>query len=248
MHTPMPGRPGLVSVFAVFSARSLAVGRNDDGTEYMAGAIVLARVVDGRRVELARASQQFEVRGTTAERDSMRQRSVLFFKTADLPAGRHLVEVAAHDPMAAQSTVTREPVAVPAPTGSTLVGALIVVARVEPIAAGTPGASTHPLVADGRLFTPEPVAAPGRTQRDTVSFVVPMLTFERDLSRVPATIELRRGDYVAARAELTIPEPGPDGWVMIVGGLPLAGVPPAEYELQLTVAGATRTATLRVTP
>lgn len=248
MHTPMPGRPGLVSVFMAFNARSLAIGRNEDGSQLYAGATVLARVVDEQKREVARASQQYELTGTPAERERLAQGAVLFFKTADLTPGRHRVEGAAHDRMAEQSATARAEVVVTPPAGAWLAGDLIVVARAEPIAPDAPGAATHPLVADGRLFTPEPVAVPGRTPRDTVSFVVPMLTFERDLSRVPATIELRRGDHVAARAELAIPEPGPDGRVMIVGRLPLAGVPPAEYELRLTVAGATRTATLRVTP
>jgi hypothetical protein len=247
MHTPVPGRPGLASVFLAFSSGSLAIGRNDDGTRVYAGATVLARVQDVQRRELARASQQYDLTTPSGQPDTLQPGAILFFKTADLPPGRHFVEAAAYDRMAAQSATVKVEVTVTPPSGPWLAGDLIVVARVEPIAADAPGASSHPLVSGGRLFTPEPADPARRTSGSTLTFVLPITTLGGDLSGLDARIELRSSKGVAHAYTLPVPATVA-GRVLLSGSLSLEGVAPGSYELRAMIGDTSRTASVRVVP
>ena len=153
IRTPMPDRPGLISVLVAVNGRSLALGRNDDGSQYFSGATVVTRVVDARQREVARASQQYQFTGDYQQRHAQ-SRGVLFFKTATLRPGPHALEAVVYDVMAEKSSVLRLPVEAMAASDDALVGDLIVASRVEPVPADQPGAAQHPLVWQGQLYTP----------------------------------------------------------------------------------------------
>ena len=248
LSTPMPGRPGLTAVVVGFNGLSLATAKDKEGTGYLAEATTLVRVLDRDRNEVARASQQYQFTGEMAKREASLGRDVLFFRTPELPPGRHTLEAVVHDGIAGTSTVLRTPVDVPAPS-QTVVGDLIVVSRVEPFGAGQAGAARHPLVWKDVLFYPtlgEPLA---KSRHQEVTFALPMV--------VPgpaptATLELRRGAQTLATLPLPSETPAADGRLVLVGRLPLAPIPPGVYELRvLIVQGAetiTRTASMTVMP
>jgi VWFA-related protein len=247
LRTPMPDRPGLISVLVGVNGRSLALGRNDDGSQYFAGATVVTRVVDTAQREVARASQQYQFTGDYQQRHAQ-SRGILFFKTATLRPGPHTLEAAVYDVMAEKSSVLRMPVDALAASNQTLVGDLIVASRVEPVAADQPGAAQHPLVWNGKLYTPsfaEPISIathPGLT------VVVPMVV----AGDVPVVLlELRRGPAVVKSVALPAGAALADRRLMLVGRVPIDDVPAGSYQLSATVTeGAqaiVRTATVTLT-
>lgn len=231
VRTPMPDRPGLVSVLVGVNGRSIALGRNGDGTQYFAGATVVTRVVDSRQREVARASQHYQFTGEYAQRYSQ-PRGILFFKTATLLPGPHTLEAVVYDVMAEKSSVLRLPVEVMAASNSMLVGDLIVAGRVEPVAAEQPGAAQHPLVWQGMLYTPsfgEPVGLEAHTE---ITLALPVVV----VGDAPtATLDLRRGVETVKTLRMTMPSSQPGGRLMLVGRLPIDDVPAGEYELRATV-------------
>jgi VWFA-related protein len=245
IRTPMPGRPGLISVLVGVGGRSIALGRNDDGTQYFAGATVLTRVVDRNQREVARASQQYQFTGDYAQRNAQ-PRGILFFKTATLLPGPHTLQAVVYDVMAEKSSVLRIPVEAMAASDRTLVGDVIVARTVERVPAGQPGAAEHPLVWKGMLYTPsfgEPISL--STQTD-LTVALPTVVVGETLG---ATIELRRGDEIVATARIPVDAPQAGGRVVLVGRLPIADVPAGEYETRVTVAqpGQTTVRTAMVT-
>ena len=111
-------------------------------------------------------------------------------------------------------------------------GDLIVASRVEPVAADQPGAAQHPLVWNGKLYTPsfaEPISIathPGLT------VVVPMVV----AGDAPvALVELRRGSVTVKSVALPAGAALADGRLMLVGRVPIDDVPAGSYELSVTV-------------
>lgn len=231
IRTPMPGRPGLLSVLVGVNGRSLALGRNQDGTQYFSGATVLTRMVDKGQREVARASQQYQFTGDYAQRNAQR-RGILFFKTATLSPGPHTVEAVVYDVMAEKSSVLRIPVEAIAASDRTLVGDLIVASRVEPVPDDQPGAAQHPLVWKGLLYTPslgEPISLAVQSE---LTVALPMVV----VGDAPeATLELRRGTETLVTLPLSVDVPLSGGRLVLVGRLSLARVPAGEYELRLNV-------------
>ncbi len=211
-HSPSPPVPstrrcrtglGLVSVLVGVSGASLTLGRSEDGTQYMAGATVLARVVGEGQREVARASQQYRFTGDYEQRNSHR-RGVLFFRTASVPAGTHTFEAVVYDVMGERSSVLRRPLEAIATSDRTVVGDLFVASRAEAAPDAQPGVAQHPLVWEGILYTPsfgEPVSA---ATEFSVTVALPMVV----AGEVPqATLELRRG----AETLKTVPLPARHG-------------------------------------
>lgn len=240
VRTPMPDRPGLISVLVGVSGRSLSLGKNDDGTQYFAGATVVARVVDGNQREVARASQQYQFTGDYAQRNSQ-PRGILFFKTATLRPGAHTVEAVVYDVMAERSAVLRLPVEAMAVSDQTLVGDLIVASRVEAVPADQPGAAQHPLVWQGRLYSPslgEPVSLATRTE---LAVALPMV-----VAGAPPIVrlELRRDGETQKTVSLAVDQALPGGRLMLVGRLPIDNLSVGEYELRV-IATQAATTTMR---
>ncbi len=238
LSTPMPGRPGLTAVLVGLDTRSLAIATDKAEKTYVAEATILARVADGARKELARSSQQYQFTGEVDKREASMRQNILFFRTPELPAGRHVVEAVAHDGIAQKSTVIHIPLTIPAPAEGLLVGDLIVASHVEAFPTDQPGAAQHPLVWKGVLLYPsfgEPV---DRSMSPTLTLALPAVARE---GTPEATLELLRGGQVLATLPLPVEPPEPDGRLMIVGRLPLTQIPPGAYELRVTVRHAGQT-------
>jgi hypothetical protein len=196
-------------------------------------------VVDRNQREVARASQQYQFTGDYAQRNAQ-PRGILFFKTATLLPGGHTVEAVVYDVMAERSAVLRLPVDAMAASDQTLVGDLIVASRVEAVPADQPGAAQHPLVWQGRLYTPslgEPVSTATRTE---LTVALPMVVAGAPFG---AVLELRRGGETRKTVSLAVGQPAPGGRLMLVGRLLIDDLSAGEYELRVIVTQAATTTT-----
>jgi VWFA-related protein len=230
VHTPMPDRLGLVSVLIGVNGASLTLGRSQDGTQYLAGATVLARVVGTGQREVARVSQQYRFTGDYEQRNTHR-RGVLFFRTASLPPGAHVVEAVVYDVMGERSAVVRRPLETATVSSQTVVGDLIVASRVEPAPQEQPGTAEHPLVWQGMLYTPS-FGEPISLDAFDVTVALPLVV----AGEVPqATLELRRGQQTLKNVPLPAGPALPSGRLMLVGRLPIDDLSAGEYELRVMV-------------
>ncbi len=129
--------------------------------------------MDGAKNEIARSSQKYQFTGEVEKREASMSRDVLFFRTPELPAGRHTLEAVVHDGIAEKSTVLRIPIDVAATGSPLVVGDLIVASRVEPFPADQPGAAEHPLVWKGVLFYPSFGEPLSQAKQAEMTFALP---------------------------------------------------------------------------
>ncbi len=116
----------------------------------------------------------------------------------------------------------RLPVEAMAASDNTLVGDLIVASRVEPVPADQPGAAQHPLVWQGKLYTPS-LGEPIRPRRRPAVTVALPLVVAGEVPKARLELRQRRGDVktVPLSADAALP----DGRLMLVWRVPIDDVP-----------------------
>jgi VWFA-related protein len=191
--------------------------------------LVLARDEGGRVVR--KLSRRFATAGPLEKAEEARKARVLVLRETWLAPGRYTVEVAVQDAASGRLGVQRTPLEVAATPGSLRVGTLVVVGHAAPRGEGP--AEAPALVTQGLQIYPSasgPVSA--SAGRPLPFFLVASPVAGREALR--ATVELRQGEtpVFAAPAEMT----AAIGRSTLLGGVPLDGVAPGEYELRVTVA------------
>jgi hypothetical protein len=232
---PEPRRPGLAPVLVEIPGNVLTFKTDDKTRSYSADVVIVARLKDeaGRVVE--RMSQSYRMSGPQAQAEAIRSGEVLFYREAQLAPGRYTLETVAYDGEADAASVQRSELTVPAPAreGPRL-SSIVVVRRAEKLPAEERDAS-KPLVFGELLLYPnlgEPIR---KSAIKELSFFFTVYGARRGELRPSAEIGLLKGGAQVAAAPIDLPQPDASGRIQHVFALPLAQLPPASYELVVTV-------------
>jgi VWFA-related protein len=207
--------------------------------------LVLVRDEGGRVVR--KLSRRFATAGPIEKAEEARRGRMLVLRETWLPPGRYTVETAVQDAASGRLGVRRAALEVPPPTGTMRVSTLVVVGHAAARGEGPPEAPA--LVTQGMQIYPSaagPVSA--SSGRPLPFFLVASPAPGRDTLR--ASVELRQGEtpVFSAPAEFARTV----GRATLLGGVPLDGIAPGDYELRVTVADgvdrAVRWAKVTITP
>lgn len=190
--------------------------------------LVLVRDEGGRVVR--KLSRRFLAAGPAEKADEARKGRILVLRETWLPAGRYTVQIAVQDAASGRLGVRRMPLEVQAGSGSMRVSSLVVVGHATP--RGETPAESPTLVTQGMQIYPSaagPVSASGG--RPLPFFLVASPAPGRDELR--ATIELRQGETAVFSAPAEFNRA--IGRATLLGGVPLGGIAPGDYELRVTV-------------
>jgi VWFA-related protein len=191
--------------------------------------LVLVRDEGGRVVR--KLSRRFANGGPLEKAEDARRGRMMVLRETWLPPGRYTVETAVQDGPSGRLGVHRSPLEVPAATDSMRVSTLVVVGHAAPRGEAPPEAPA--LVTQGMQIYPSaagPVSA--SAGRPLPFFIVASPAPGRDALR--ATVELRQGETAVFTAPAEFA--AAIGRSTLLGGVPLDGVAPGEYELRVTVA------------
>jgi VWFA-related protein len=191
--------------------------------------LVLLRDEGGRVVR--KLSRRFATAGPLEKAEEARRARILVLRETWLPPGRYTVETAVQDAASGRLGVQRAPLEIPATTDTLRVSSLVVVGHAAPRGEGP--AEAPALVAQGMQIYPSaagPVSA--SAGRPLPFFLVASPAPGRDVLR--ATVELRQDEtpVFSAPADFT----SAIGRSTLLGGVPLDGIAPGDYELRVTVA------------
>lgn len=229
--TPMPGRPGLVSLLASVPSSVLSFTEDPAAARFKGSATVLAQLSSHGEV-VAHQSQHYDMSGEVAHLAQTREGRILFFASPEVPAGRTQIDWVVRDDEGGSASVARSMLDVPEP-GTLMVGDLFLVARTER-APKDKAVDRNPLAWDGLLLYPafgEPVS---RAKTPEISFAIPLVL--DPTGEVPkSTVRLLVADKVVAEVPFDLGTPRKDGRLVAVGRLPLSAVPGGVYTLQVTI-------------
>jgi hypothetical protein len=191
--------------------------------------LVLVRDEGGRVVR--KLSRRFATAGPLEKAEEARRARILVLRETWLPPGRYTVETAVQDAASGRLGVQRVPLEVPATADTLRVSSLVVVGHAATRGEGP--AEAPALVAQGMQIYPSatgPVSA--SSGRPLPFFLVASPAPGRDVLR--ATVELRQDEtpVFSAPADFT----SAIGRSTLLGGVPLDGIAPGDYELRVTVA------------
>jgi VWFA-related protein len=203
--------------------------------------VVVAR--DESRQEVGRVSQHYELARPAGDPKPDHSGDVLFYRQLELRPGKYALEAVAYDAKAQAASVKICPLDVPAPADGALeLSSLMLIDRVEAIPTGS-GDASNPLYFGDALLYPN-MGDPYRksaTQALGFFFALRSPAAVRD-----AVIEISRGSQVTAQATIPLTAPSSDGQIRHAGTLPLEKLPPADYELRVTILNETRAAAFSV--
>jgi hypothetical protein len=192
---------------------------------------VLVLVRDERGRVVRKMSRRFANGGPIEKAEEARRGRMMVLRETWLPPGRYTVETAVQDAASGLLGVHRTPIEVPSAVDTLRVSTLVVVGHAAPRGEGPPEAPA--LVTQGMQIYPSaagPVSA--SAGRPLPFFLVANPVPGREALK--ATVELRQGETAlfSAPAEFA----NAIGRSTLLGGVPLAGVAPGDYELRVTVA------------
>jgi VWFA-related protein len=231
LSTPMPGRPGLVSLLASVPSGVLSFAEESATSKFKGSATVLAQLTSHGEV-VAHQSQHYDMSGDLAKLAQTREGRILFFASPEVPAGRTQIDWVVRDDEGEHASVARSMLDVPEPS-TLMVGDLFLVARTER-APNDKAIDRNPLAWQGLLLYPafgEPVS---RSKTPEVSFALPLVVDPKE-GAPHATVRLLVGDKAVAELPFDLGTPQKDGRLVAVGRLPVSAVPGGLYTLQVTI-------------
>ena len=205
---------------------------------------VVVRVRNEYQQEVGRLSQHYQLSSPAAKVDAAKAGDILFYREADLPPGKYMLDAVAYDAGAVASSVRSFPleVAAPGPNGADL-SSLVVIDHVERVPAADRDPK-NPLYFGDTLVYPN-MGDPVRKAAKIMGFY---FTAQAPPGARKALLEITKGGQVVNRLTLDLPAPDATGRVQHAGTLPLEVFSPGAYELHLSLLdGAQRLAT-RSTP
>jgi VWFA-related protein len=251
LSTPLPQRPGLLSILVEVGQDAVTFETSADGARYLGELTILSRVVGADGTVQTTQSERYRLTGEVGKLPAVRHNRLLYFRTPEVPAGSHMVHAAAYDVGGSRASVLRVAVMVPPADPRPIVGDLVIVSGTERVDQKDAAMKNHPLAADGILFYPgfgEPIRQ--HTKRE-LTFVLP-LVLDPGSPLPQASMELFAGTRALTSMTLRLTKADKSGRLLQVGRLPLAALLPGSYELRARVSfgseTAVRTAAFTIVP
>ncbi len=234
LSVPMPGRLGLTALVAGFNGQAVTFVEDAKTGTYAGEATVLARITDGSGTPFAKQSQQYQLTGQIAQLPKVREGTLIFFRTPDLPPGQFTVTTAVHDSKGNRSSVVESQLEVPG-AASPVVGSLFIISRVERLDPKDTTAASHPLAAQGVLLYPSMGDPISKKAQAEIAFALPLL-LDAATPAPTATLELLQAGQVLAQIPMPLDKADATGRLIQTSRLPSAAIPPGTYELRVTIA------------
>ena len=234
---PERDRLGLATLLADVPLSAFTFNTDQEKKIYKTDFTVVSLIKDQTGQVVDKVSKQYRLSGPLDKLDKTKQDRVLFYREADLTAGRYTVETVAYDAPTARASVQTAGLEVPASDEAKLrVSDVVILERAEAVIAADEKQS-NPFHVGNVIVTPnlgEPLA---RSLKEVPFYFV---VYPAPATAAPKlTIELRQKDRTLARMPGELPKPDASGRIQYLGGLPLEKIPAGAYELRITVSDET---------
>jgi VWFA-related protein len=231
---PEGERPGLAPVLVRIPGGTMTWSTDGKGG-VRADFAVLVKIRDERGREVDRMSQDYRLTAPAAKLETARRGDVLFYREADLPAGRYTAEAVGYDALAKSASVRSFALEIPPADPERLrLSSLLLVDRAEQLRPDEQKDTRNPLHFGEAILYPNLGTPLRKSQLAAVGFFFSV--YGKDLAAAKsATIEVARGGQVVARTDSELPAPDARGRIQHAGALPLKGFAPGEYRLRVSV-------------
>ncbi|HVQ29082.1 MAG TPA: VWA domain-containing protein [Vicinamibacteria bacterium] len=233
---PNPKRPGLSPVLVRVPGNTITYvldPADKTGKKmYRADFSVVARVRNDAGQEVDRLSQHYVLSAPEANLAAARGGDLLFYREADLGAGRHTVEAVGYDALSQKASVGTTTVDVPKiEAGRPSLSSIVLVGHAEKVAPSEQQAD-NPLYYGETVLYPNMGEPFRKATTPALGFFFTIYGMEGDTRK--AIIEVFRGDLAAGQVTADLPAPDANGRIQYAGALPLQSFAPGSYRIKVT--------------
>jgi VWFA-related protein len=232
---PAPNRPGLTPVLVEVPSSAFTFAPDKDKKTYSSDFSIVVLMKNESRQVVQKMSQRYTMTGPIDKLDAARKGEILFYREAELPAGRYTVEAIAFDAPANKASVGTSVIEVLNFDESKLrLSSLTLLKRAERLTAGEQK-KEHPLHFGEVVVYPnlgEPIS---KSTAKQLTFFFTVLPAKGSTEKLNMTVEVLQNGQSLAQVPAELPAADESGRIKYASALPLDKFQPGSYELRVTV-------------
>lgn len=235
---PEPGSTGRAPVMVEGSAGEFTFQLDESKKSYRTDFSIVVVVKDEAGRVVQKLSNRYELSGPAGELEAAKRGRVLFYREAELPPGAYSFEAVAYDAPSGRASVRAGSFEVPdAEDGRLSMSSVVIIDRVEKVAAGRPAAS--PFQVGDLLVYPNLGEAAHKEASKQLPFFFTLYAPAGLKAAPQLSVELRQHGKMLARLPAELSEPDARGRYQYLAALPLQNIPAGDYELKVTASDGT---------
>jgi VWFA-related protein len=233
---PEARKPGLAPILVDIPAKEFTYEVDKEKNTYKSDFTIVAVVKDQSGQPVTKVSQHYQVSGPTGKLDTAKAANVLFYREAQIPAGKYSVEPVTYDALSGKSYVRTAEVEVPAATPSALrMSSLAVLRRVERLSDAGKKVD-NPFHFGEALVYPNMGRPLSKVADKQLAFFFTVYP-AKDASASPKlTLRVLKDGKPLATGSPALGQADSSGRIQYASSLPLDGFQPGNYALEITVA------------
>ncbi len=232
---PEAKRPGLTSILAEVPLSSIQFTTDKEKKTYSADLIVVAALRDESGQVAAKMSQRYALNGPAAGLEAAAKGEVLFFREAELPAGKYRLEAVAYDGIAKKASVGSVNLDLPLSDETKLrMSSVMFLKRAERL-------SEQERRRDNPFHFGEVIVYPNlgnpvrKSTTKQLAFAFTAWPAAGSTEKLTMTLEIFQNGASKGKIAGDLPAADESGRVKYASALPLDGFPPGSYEMKVTV-------------
>jgi VWFA-related protein len=232
---PAPNRPGLTPVLVEVPASAFTFTPDKDRKSYNSDFSIIALIRNESRQVVEKMSRHYPMSGPIDKLDAARKGEILFYREAELPAGRYIIEAVAFDAKANRAGVGASVVEIPDLDETKLrLSSLTLLKRADRLTAEEQK-KDHPFHFGEVMVYPnlgEPVSKSAARQ---LTFFFTVLPAKGSTDKLNMTVDVLQNGHSIAQIPAELPAADESGRIKYASALPLDKFQPGSYELRVTV-------------
>jgi hypothetical protein len=232
---PAPNRPGLTPVLVEAPASAFTFTPEKDKKTYSSDFSIIALIRNESRQVVQKMSRRYPLTGPIDKIDAARKGEILFYREAELPAGRYTVEAVAFDAAGNKASMGTSVVEVPDLDETKLrLSSLTLLKRADRLSPEEQK-KEHPFHFGEVMVYPnlgEPVRKSAGAQ---LTFFFTVLPVKGSTEKLNMILEVLQNGRSLAQVPAELPAADESGRIKYASALPLDKFQPGSYELRLTV-------------
>jgi len=244
---PEASRLGLVPVIVEFPANAFTYSPSEDKKTYKSDFSVVVLIRDESQQIVKKMSHHYQLTGPLDKIDAAKRGDILFYREAQLPAGKYSIEAIAYDAPTRKSSLKSAAIEVPHTAASNLrLSSIVLIQRADRLSASELQTS-NPFHFGEVLLYPNTGEIIHKSAAKQLAFFFTAYTAKGAVGKTTFSLEILKAGKPVGETSGELAAADPEGRIQYASALPLDSFQPGSYELKVTVRDSQQTVS-RSTP
>ena len=238
---PVPNRPGLALILAEAPSSAFNFTSSSDNKSFKTDFSIVALLRDESDRVVQKVSQHYSLSGGIQDLDAAKKGDILFYREAQLPAGKYKVELIAYDAAARKVNVSWSSVEIPGNDDSKpRLSSVAILKRAERLTEAEQKLD-QPLYFGELLVYPNLGERINRSSAKQLAFFFTAWAAKGVTKPMQVTLEILQNQRPVGKTSAELPAADSQGRIKYASAFPLDKFQPGVFELKVTVSDGTNT-------